>query len=210
LLSRSGGGIGVDDHLRPIEPAWKATLGSANRRGMAISARRVSFVLAPPIIRAQNLPPVFDYRPDSNSGGSIAPNSNFIQRNHVCCAEQSPSRQPNAMSRRGRTASFYHALLLDVPAPAHWGRCSGSVSGTRFARASSLWPDRFPPSHPQPVAQPCSETSQVLPVCPTSQLGSTSAYVLGLPDAAQVRCGPGQSWDLPVPAQGASVHARGL
>jgi len=42
------------------------------------------------------------------------------------------------------------------------------VSGTRFAVAGSLWPDLFPSSPPLPVARLCSETSQVLQVCPTS------------------------------------------
>src|SRR6266446_7154516 len=45
--------------------------------------------------------------------------------------------------------------------------------------------------------------------CPTSQVRSSSAYVLRLPDASQGNCGPGQTWDLPVPARGASVRCSG-
>src|SRR4029077_5944966 len=96
------------------------------------------------------------------------------------------------------------------PAPAHSARRSGSVSGTRFAVAGSLLPDRFPPSPPPPVARLCSKTSQVLQVCPTSQVRSSSACVLRLPDASQGNCCLGRTWDLPVPARGASVRARGL
>src|SRR4029077_13786816 len=108
------------------------------------------------------------------------------------------------------TATSYPFLLLDVPAPAHWARLSGSESGTRFAVAGSLWPDRFPLSPPPPVAQLCSGTSQVLPVCPTSHVRSSSAYVLRLPDASQDNYSLGRAWDLPVPARGVSVRARGL
>src|SRR5207244_7631571 len=103
-----------------------------------------------------------------------------------------------------------HLLLLDVPAPAHWARRTGSVSGTRFARAGSLWPDTFPPSPPPPVAWRCSETSQVLRVCPTSPVRSSSACVLRLPDASRSLLRSGWTGDLPVPVRGASVRARGL
>ena len=89
-------------------------------------------------------------------------------------------------------------------------RPSGSVSGTRFAVAGSLWPALFPPSPPPPVARRCSGTSPVLQGCPTSQVRSSSAYVLGLPDASRGNCCPGRTWDLPVPARGVSVRARGL
>src|SRR5439155_352995 len=39
---------------------------------------------------------------------------------------------------------------------------------------------------------------------------SSSACVLRLPDASQGYCCPGQTWDLPVPARGVCVRARGL
>ena len=58
----------------------------------------------------------------------------------------------------------------DVPAPAHWARRSGSVSGLRFAVAGSLWSNLFPPSPPPPVFRSCSRISQVLQVCPTSHV----------------------------------------
>src|ERR1700730_14567728 len=89
----------------------------------------------------------------------------------------------------------------------HWARLSGSVSGTRFVGAGSLWPALFPPSPPLPVARHCSGTSQVLQGCPTSQVRSSSAYVLRLPDASQGNCGLGRTWDLPVPARGVCVRA---
>src|SRR6266403_627096 len=50
----------------------------------------------------------------------------------------------------------------------------------------------------------------VLQGCPTSQVRSSSAYVLGLPDASRGNCCPGRTWDLPVPARGVCVRARGL
>ena len=87
-------------------------------------------------------------------------------------------------------ADFPHPALTlgdnahaDVPAPAHWAQQSGSVSGLRFAVAGSLWSNLFPPSPPPPVAQSCSGISQVLQVCPTSRLRSSSTYVFGLLDA---------------------------
>src|SRR5205807_5716 len=70
-------------------------------------------------------------------------------------------------------------------APAHWARLAGAESGTRFAGADSLWPVPFPPPPPPPVARLCSETSLVLRGRPTSCARSSSAYVLGLPDASR-------------------------
>src|SRR5437899_5986932 len=81
--------------------------------------------------------------------------------------------------------------MLDVPAPAHSARLSGSVSGTRFAVAGSLWPAPFPPSPPPPVVRFCSGISQVLRGCPTSHVRPSSAYVLRLPDASQGNCALG-------------------
>jgi hypothetical protein len=46
--------------------------------------------------------------------------------------------------------------------------------------------------------------------CPTSQVRSSSAYVLRLPDASQDNCSLGRTWDLPVPERGVCVRARGL
>ena len=50
---------------------------------------------------------------------------------------------------------------------------------------SELQQPRFLVMHPPPpVARPCSGTSQVLLVCPTSRVRSSSACVLRLPDAS--------------------------
>src|SRR5215469_2692346 len=84
--------------------------------------------------------------------------------------------------------SFLSFLLLDVPAPAHWAQRSASVSGLRFAVAGSLWSNLFPPPPPPLVSQSCSGISQVLQVCPTSRVRSSSAIVLGLPDASRSCC----------------------
>jgi hypothetical protein len=62
--------------------------------------------------------------------------------------------------------------------------------------------ERREPQLLPPVARLCSGTSQVRWVCPTSQVRLSSAYVLRLPDASQHNCGPGRTWDLPVPARG--------
>jgi hypothetical protein len=43
-----------------------------------------------------------------------------------------------------------------------------------------------------------------------SQVRSSSACVLRLPDASRGYFCPGRTWDLPVPARGASVRAQGL
>ena len=69
-----------------------------------------------------------------------------------------------------------------VPAQALFTHSPGSASGMRFAQASSPWPASFPPPPPQPA--PCSKASLVLRSCPTSHGRSSSACVLGLPDAA--------------------------
>ena len=82
------------------------------------------------------------------------------------------------------------------------------MSGTRFAGAGSLWPDPFPPSPPPPSIGLCSETSPVLWVCPTSRVRSSSAFVLGLPDAARFLLLLGQTRDLPVPVPSVSLRAR--
>jgi hypothetical protein len=54
-----------------------------------------------------------------------------------------------------------------------------------FAVAASPWSNLFPPSSPPSVARLCSRTSSVVQVCPTSYVRSSSASVLGLPDASQ-------------------------
>src|SRR5207237_9534432 len=68
------------------------------------------------------------------------------------------------------------------------------------------------PLTPPPLL-PCSSHPLSLHSFPTrrsSDLRSSSACVLRLPDASQGYCCPGQTWDLPVPARGVCVRARGL
>ena len=83
----------------------------------------------------------------------------------------------------------------------------GSCILIEYAQAQ---PGYVPPSPPPPVARLCSKTSQVLRACPTSRARSSSAYVLGLPDASRGAIRHGRAQDLPVPDRGASVRARGL
>jgi len=71
-----------------------------------------------------------------------------------------------------------------VSAQAHWARLPGPESGACFAQTDSPWPTPFPPPPPQLAL--CSAASSVLWSCPTSHDRSSSAYVLGLPDAASI------------------------
>jgi hypothetical protein len=95
-----------------------------------------------------------------------------------------------------------HTVIPDVYPLQRTGRifparCPGRV----LLWQGSLWPNPFPLSPPPPVVRYCSKTSQVR---------SSSAYVLRLPDASRGYCSPGRTWDLPVPARGVCVRARGL
>ena len=58
-------------------------------------------------------------------------------------------------------------------------RCPGCVLLWQVPFGQNL----FPPYPPPPVSQSCSGISQVLQVCPTSRVRSSSAYVFGLPNA---------------------------
>ena len=69
------------------------------------------------------------------------------------------------------------------------------------------WPHPFPPPPPPRGCPLCSAVSPVLRIGPTSQDRSSSACVLGLPDADCLRSQP---WDLPVSDQCVSMHAWGL
>jgi len=85
----------------------------------------------------------------------------------------------------------------------------GAVSGACGSADHSPWPTAFPPSPPHPPRRrACSRTSQVLCGRPTACARSSSAHVLRLPNAARLSSGRTQA--LPAPAQGASVHVRGL
>src|SRR2546427_3980802 len=101
----------------------------------------------------------------------------------------------------------YPAVLLDRPAPARWANRAGSESRVCRAWPGFPWPDPFPPPPPLRGGPLCSAASPVLRIGPTSHDRSSSALVLGLPDAA---CFRRQPWDLPVPIQNVSVHAWGL
>src|SRR4030095_15876797 len=70
-----------------------------------------------------------------------------------------------------------------------------------------LGPPPFLHHLPWPQARPRSAASQVLWSCPTSCACASSACVLRLPDASALWR---KTQDLPVPAQGAYVHAQGL
>ena len=64
------------------------------------------------------------------------------------------------------------------------------------------------PRSPPTVARPCSRGSPLLRQGPTSRGRASSATAPRLPDADQTAPACGRPRDLPVPAQGASAHAR--
>ena len=124
---------------------------------------------------------------------------------------------PGPPHRSGRAAlphpaptSGHDGKPASVSARARWTRGSGSASGACYVRADSPRPTPFPPPPPRPSPGRCSAASSVLWSRLTSRARSSSACVLGLPDAAcDVLCRR-QTRDLPVPVRGVSVHARGL
>jgi hypothetical protein len=111
-------------------------------------------------------------------------------------------------SKRSR-ASF--ALRLSVRGPAPGSRAPGSVSGACFADPRSPWSPALAPPAPQPVARLCSSASRLLCRSLTSLGRASAATAPHLPVADHVpKRAYGRSRDLPVPAQGASIHARVL
>ena len=118
--------------------------------------------------------------------------------------------------RSGRAELPHPALalgltpILDVCAPVPLTYLlSGPASGICGPVAHSPWPVAFPPSPPH--LSVCSETSSVLCNRPTAHVRPSLAHVLGLPNAARLPISSGgQTWALPVLAQGASVHVQGL
>ena len=88
-------------------------------------------------------------------------------------------------------------------------RFPGSVPGTWFAGPHSLWPPPFAPPVPRPVC-PALFTSFAATM---AESDFPRPYVIGY-GSSPSRCRParlvatGQTWDLPVPAQRASTHAR--
>src|SRR5713101_3331514 len=105
-----------------------------------------------------------------------------------------------------------HLLLvgceLAVCAPAPVTRIFGTVSEACFAGSHSPWPPPLAPPAPQWPKPPCSSASQLLWRSLTSRDRASSATAPRLPDADRRLLPNGRSRDLPVPAQGASAHAR--
>src|SRR5262245_38287824 len=97
---------------------------------------------------------------------------------------------------------------LAVCAPAPVTRVFGTVSGACFAGSHSPWPPPFAPPAPLRSGPLCSSASQLLWQSLTSRDRTSSATAPRLPDADRRRLPNGRSRDLPVPAQGASAHAR--
>src|SRR5216684_5547609 len=186
-----GGGIGEYSQLRWYEPyADLDNQLSTSRLRKKAFRTLLSLSVISPIGVGVGIMVAHD--PLHGSGRAALPhpalasgnNANGAQRMTLCC-------QTHPLQRTGRT--------LPALSP-----------GARFAGAGSPWPVPFPPPPPPPVARPCSETSLVLWDCPTSWVRSSSAYVLGLPDASRRSIGGGRAQDLPVPVRGVSVRARGL
>jgi len=86
----------------------------------------------------------------------------------------------------------------------------GPESGTHYPRASSPWPAPFPPLPPLPVPRLCSATSPVPWSCPTSLVRSSLRFAFRLPNTVCSSLLCRQTWDLPVPIQGAFPHMRGV
>src|SRR5207244_12240265 len=72
----------------------------------------------------------------------------------------------------------------------------------------SPWSPPFAPPTPPLVVQLCSQASSLLCRSLTSRVRSSSATALRLPDADRPSTAAGRTRDLPVPVQGACVHAR--
>src|SRR5262245_14829723 len=106
------------------------------------------------------------------------------------------------------TAKRLFSFRFAVCAPARVTRLPGSESGACVAGSHSPWPPPLAPPAPRPVARLCSSASQLLWQSLTSRDRASSATAPRLPDADRRRLPNGRSRDLPVPAQGASAHAR--
>src|SRR5258705_2002152 len=87
-------------------------------------------------------------------------------------------------------------------------RVVGTVSEACFAGSHSPWPPPLAPPAPQWPKPLCSSASQLLWRSLTSRDRASSATAPRLPDADRRLLPNGRSRDLPVPAQGASAHAR--
>ena len=87
-------------------------------------------------------------------------------------------------------------------------RLPGSESGACLVGPHSPWSLPFAPPTPWRIAPLCSSASQLLWQSLTSRDRASPATAPRLPDADRRRLPNGRSRDLPVPAQGASAHAR--
>src|SRR5437016_1668296 len=115
---------------------------------------------------------------------------------------------PHSFSHLRCVTAKRFSLRLAVCAPAPVTRLLGSESGACFAGAHSPWPPPFAPPAPRRSRPLCSSASQLLWQSLTSRDRASSATAPRLPDADRRRLPNGRSRDLPVPAQGASAHAR--
>src|SRR6266511_3028492 len=115
---------------------------------------------------------------------------------------------PHSFSHLGCVTAKRFSLRLAVCAPAPVTHLPGSASGACFAGSHSPWPLPFAPPAPRRSRPLCSSASQLLWQSLTSRDRASSATAPRLPDADRRQLPNGRSRDLPVPAQGASAHAR--
>src|SRR6266550_3128510 len=115
---------------------------------------------------------------------------------------------PHSFSHLGCVTAKRFSLRLAVCAPAPVTHLPGSESGACFAGSHSPWPLPFAPPAPRRSRPLCSSASQLLWQSLTSRDRASSATAPRLPDADRRQLPNGRSRDLPVPAQGASAHAR--
>src|SRR5215467_13136106 len=117
--------------------------------------------------------------------------------------------EPNSSIRLLPWVFDGEALQLAVRGSAPGSRVSGSGSGACFAGPRFPWPLPLAPPPPQPAAQLCSAASQLLWQSLTSPNRASVATAPRLPTADRPPSRAfGRSGDLPVPVQGACVHAR--
>src|SRR5580704_12566998 len=125
--------------------------------------------------------------------------------------ERHPERiDIDMVEERGELFLLPLPLRLAVRGPAPGSREPGSAPGACFADPRSPWSPALAPPAPSPVARLCSSASSLLCRSQTS-LGRVSAATaphLPAADHPTPNRAYGRSRDLPVPAQGASVHAR--
>jgi hypothetical protein len=99
-------------------------------------------------------------------------------------------------------------LPLAVHGPAPVTRSPGSAPGTCVTDPCSPRSPPFTPPAPPPAVRPCSQASSLVWQSLTSRARASSATAPRPPDADPPGTAAGQTRDLPVPVQGASVHAR--